>query len=309
MNKLSLAFLITIFIVLIIVSPQIVFANPPDVASGLTATQFSSTRINLAWSLGGHSAGTQNILRCTGASCTPTVVLAITDGITTAYSDTTVVASTTYGYAIQQVHGKIQGRTPIAYATTPATEVAPAAPTSLTLGSITTTSIGLTWVAPSGTVTGYKIERSLNNSSWSNATANTGTSAVTYSNTGLSSGTQYYFRVSAINAGGTGAASAASNATTSPVAPSQVTGLSATTISPTEINLSWSAPFNGGSAITGYKIERETPVGNVWSTLVTTTNSTATTYSNTGLTTNTQYNYQVSAINLIGTGNIPAKIG
>ena len=86
-------------------------------------------------------------------------------------------------------------------------------------------------------------------------------------------------------------------------APSQVTGLITAVISSSQINLSWTAPSDGGSPITGYKIERESPVGNGWNTLVANTGSTSTTYSNTGLTSSTQYNYLVSAINAVDTGS------
>src|SRR5437899_3954696 len=85
--------------------------------------------------------------------------------------------------------------------------------------------------------------------------------------------------------------------------PQPPTGLTATAVSPSQINLSWTAPANnGGSQITGYKIERSVS-GGAFSVLVANTGSTATTYSNTGLATNTSYTYRVSAINGIGTSS------
>ena len=194
--------------------------------------------------------------------------------------------------------------------TAAATADKPGIPTGLTATADGQTEIDLSWTKPSddggADITGYKIEVSTNGSSYSDLVANTSSANTSYSNTGLSAGSTRYYRVSAINSAGTGAASGVANATTnSPpaaTAPGAPTGLTATTDGQTRIDLSWNAPSNtGGATITGYKIEVSTN-GTSWSNLVANTRSTSTSYSHTGLTAgNTRY-YRVSAINSAGTG-------
>ena len=90
-------------------------------------------------------------------------------------------------------------------------------------------------------------------------------------------------------------------------APGQVTGLTATdfgtgrSYNNGRIDLSWTAPSNGGSAITGYFIEYSIN-GVTYFTLVSNTGTTSTTYTDIGLTSGQIYYYRVSAINAIGTG-------
>lgn len=71
-----------------------------------------------------------------------------------------------------------------------------------------------------------------------------------------------------------------------------------------QVELQWLGPDDPGSgAISGYKIERESPVGGGFSTIKADTNSVATYYKDTTVSSGTTYNYRVSAINRIGTGN------
>ncbi len=91
---------------------------------------------------------------------------------------------------------------------------------------------------------------------------------------------------------------------TSSTAPSTPQNLMANAISPSQINLVWTAPANtGGSSITGYMIERSTDSGSTWSTIMTNTANVDTTYSDTGLAHSTTYTYRVSSINEIGTSS------
>lgn len=75
--------------------------------------------------------------------------------------------------------------------------------------------------------------------------------------------------------------------------------LSATAVSQTEIDLTWVA-VSADPAATGYTLERESPIGGGFTTIV--ANSNITSYKDTTLSPNTTYNYRVSAINSAGAG-------
>ncbi|HXU96305.1 MAG TPA: fibronectin type III domain-containing protein, partial [Candidatus Nitrosotalea sp.] len=188
----------------------------------------------------------------------------------------------------------------------------PQSPTGLATSIVSSSQINLSWTAPANNggsaITGYKIERSTDGgSTWSAIVSNTGSTGTTYSNTGLATNTTYTYRVSAINAIGTSSASNTASATTNTVAtvPQPPTSLTSTAISSSQINLSWTAPANnGGSAITGYKIERSTDGGSTWGIASANTASVSTAYSDTGLSPSTAYTYRTYAINAIGTSSV-----
>ena len=95
----------------------------------------------------------------------------------------------------------------------------PTAPRDLNATAVGDNRINLTWDAPDSNggsaITGYKIEVSNNGrTNWTTRVANTGSSNRTHSHTGLSAGDIRHYRVSAINASGTGPHSNVDSATT-----------------------------------------------------------------------------------------------
>lgn len=83
-------------------------------------------------------------------------------------------------------------------------------------------------------------------------------------------------------------------------APRHLTIIGATA---SQIELQWLGPDDSGSSTAnGYKIERESPVGGGFSTLVT-TSTPSQYYKDTTVSSGTQYNYRVSVVNDAGAGD------
>jgi len=90
----------------------------------------------------------------------------------------------------------------------------PLAPSGLTATATGSSVIDLAWTDNSDDETGFKIERSLNGSTGWTQIGTAAADATSYSDTGLSSGTAYYYRVRAYNTYGNSAYSASANDTT-----------------------------------------------------------------------------------------------
>lgn len=187
-------------------------------------------------------------------------------------------------------------------------------PANLTATAVSSSQVTLGWNSVSnGTydVSGYKVERTAGTGApWSAISWDTGSNATSYTDSGLAPGVAYTYRVSAINSMGTGSPSGNATALTPGeiATPSAPTGLVAKATTFSKIKLGWNPPSgNGGSPITGYEIERargDLSFGSF-------SNSTyslffsfgnATTFSDSGLVPNTNYNYTVFAENRAGAG-------
>jgi aqualysin 1 len=171
----------------------------------------------------------------------------------------------------------------------------PAAPTGLGLSNVTTSSIDLNWTDNASNEDGFKVQRSLNGSTWSDI-ATLGVNATSYSNTGLSSGVLYYYRVYAFNTGGnSGFSNTASATTLLPPAPAAPTSLVLSNVTTSSIDLNWT---DNASNEDGFRVQRSLN-GSTWSNIAT-LGVNATSYSNTGLSSGVLYYYRVYAFNAGG---------
>jgi chitodextrinase len=163
----------------------------------------------------------------------------------------------------------------------------PTVPTGLVATPVSGTRIDLTWSASSDSggsgLKGYNVYRGA-------TLIASQVQGLSYQDTGLTSGTSYGYRVSAIdNVGNESAQSSIAQATTlDSAAPSVPTGVSATPISSSVISVSWSASTDtGGSGLAGYRIFRDG---------VFVTQANGTTFTDTGRAASTLYSYRISAI-------------
>lgn len=181
----------------------------PTAPSAVAATVASSTQINLSWTDNASNEVGFKIERKTGAGGTYSQI-ATASANATSYSDTSVSADTSYYYRLRAYH---------AYANSSyATEVVVTtvtAPSALTATAASASQINLSWTDNSGIETGFKIERKTGAGGTYSQVATASTDATSYSNTGLSASTTYYYRVRAYDATSDSSYSTAASAITS----------------------------------------------------------------------------------------------
>ena len=184
---------------------SITIGGAPTAPDNLAAAAQSSTEILLTWTdSSANESGFEIYQSADGANYT---LVATTEANVVSALVAGLQPSTTYSYFVRAFNGAGAQDSAPATATTPALPPPPAAPSGLTATPWSATEIALAWTDNSMDETSFRIERSPDGTSWAALpTVPPGTTALL--DAGLTSGTAYYYRVSACNAAGCSAPTA-----------------------------------------------------------------------------------------------------
>jgi fibronectin type 3 domain-containing protein len=275
-------------------------ATAPAVPNGLTATA-GNAQVSLTWS-SSTGATSYHVKRATTTGGPYTQVSAPT---TANFTDTGLTNGTMYFYVVSAVNSAGESANssqasakPAAPAQPPAPAQAPAAPTGLT-ATAANAQVSLSWSASTG-ATSYHVKRAT--TSGGPYTQISAPATTSFTDTGLTDGTTYFYVVSALNSTGESANSSQASATS--VAPTQApavpTGVQAVAGN-AQVALTW----NASAGATSYNVKRSTTTGGPYTTI---SSPTTTTFTDTGLANGTTYFYVVSAVNSVGESANSAEV-
>ncbi len=259
----------------------------PSTPTGLAITQRTQTSIGLAWQPATDDIGVDgyDIMR------DGNVVGQVT-GADTAYLDSDLTPQTSYEYAVRarDAAGNVSPASDVVSATTLAVgdTIAPSVPTGLALEALTTTEAHLTWQPSTDDVgvAGYHVYRD------GQPIATVSDGSTDYRDSGLTDATGYSYTVDSYDGDGNASALSAALQVTTPDghAPTVPAGLAAAAISPSQVDLSWNASTDN-VGVDSYVVYRDdNPIATV----------TGLSYSDTGLDAESEYSYQVSAVDAAG---------
>ncbi len=258
---------------------QTLSAEAPDPPTGLSATAIDPNTVDLAWDIHPDHDNLDGYRIYRDGS-----FVASTSGTT--YRDVGLTPFTPYVYTLTAVgeDGDESSPSQPANVTTP-DFTPPTIPEDLVASAVGTERIDLTWSPssdPESGIAGYVVFRDDGEISRTTITS--------FQDGGLTPGTTYEYRVSAINGAGdeSDPSLPVSAATPDGSGPSAPTNLSATPVSTESIELSWSPSTDPESGIAFYRVFRDgTEIGT----------PTGTDYQDAGLAATTTYEYRVSAVN------------
>jgi titin len=277
----------------------------------VSATATSSAAIVVSWSAqtGTNAASTYTLqYRVTGSTAWSSSVTGLTQ---TSYTVSGLQASTGYDFSLIGVNAG--GTGPVSAVVSASTLAAPIAVPGQVIGvsasPSSSSAIVVAWTGQSGSnaASTYTVQyRITGSTAWSSSVA--GITQNSYTVSGLQASTSYDFSVFGVNAGGPGVVSAVASASTMAVvisAPGQVTGVTASVSSSTQIVVSWSGQI-GTNAATSYTLQYRQTGTTTWGSSI--PGITGDSYSVTGLTAATSYDFSILGVNAGGTGPASATI-
>ena len=254
-------------------------ATPPDAVADLATGTVTTSSVDLSWTAPGDDGATGtattydvryststitagNWATATQATGEPAPSVA---GSAETFTVTGLSESTTYFFAIK-TSDEVSNESALSNvpSATTADGTAPNAVADLATGTVTTSSVALSWTAPgddgaTGTATTYDVRYSTSTitaGNWATATRATGEpspqvagSAETFTVTGLSESTTYFFAIKTSDeVPNESALSNVPSATTADgTAPDAVADLATGTVTTSSVDLSWTAPGDDGA--------------------------------------------------------------
>lgn len=274
-------------------SAQIPLVQPIGAPTNLTATAVAATQINLTWTDNSNNEEGFIIQRKRPSSQTWDDI-AIVEANVTSYRSKSLTQETAYQYRVCAFIDIESDWSNTASTTT--LGAPPTAPAPFTATPVSQTQINLAWTDNSDNEDSFRIEWKqgpVNSPNTWDPLASDLANITTRQHTGRTADTEYSYRICAHNQWGDSVWVTATARTFKNV-PAAPTNLTATAISSSQINLTWTD--NANNEI-GFKIERALSSSGPWNQVGTTEENVTAFNNNTGLTGGTTYYYRVCAYN------------
>ncbi|HEY7635513.1 MAG TPA: fibronectin type III domain-containing protein, partial [Gemmatimonadales bacterium] len=285
-------------------TPPVPTSPPPAAPSNLVATATSPSDISLTWT--DHASNEQGfeIWRSTSGIGGAYALLQSVGPNTSTGDDNGLTSSTEYCYQVRAIGGSgvpASEFTPASCATTPAAP--PAAPSNLAATAASSTTVSLVWTDNAADEQGFQLWRSTTGANGTYTLLNTlGANVTAADDNGLTPGAQYCYKIRATGAGPSSEFSNNSCATTPLAPPATPTDLEATPKTSTKIDLAWQ---DNATDEANYEVWRSTSGSSGSYTLRSTRAANSESYSDTGLSPNTEYCYKVRATGANGAPDSP----
>jgi len=251
---------------------------PPDTPKNVRIEDITANSVQITWDAV-YSATSYRVYRATDSATSTYSQIANTTALS--WTDTGISTGKTYYYKVSAVSGINM------VSEQSATVAAIMPPANVRVSDETTISLILRWNAVSG-ASGYNIYRSNNEGETYSKVNSAAINGISFTDTGLSSGMRYYYKVSVIIDGVEGVQSAPVSTVTLSSIP---TNLRITAATNTSVNIVW----NSVREASGYYIYRSTNENGTY-TKINSSATSGTAFTDTSVSAYTIYYYKVSAI-------------